>query len=75
MDVAAQAILRQADEIMIKRTDPTEMIESIKRRIASGTSYSRPKTGSVATILGRAVVMKRKPLGSFTNPIGQDWIL
>jgi CheY-like chemotaxis protein len=54
MDVAAQAILRQADEIMIKRTDPTEMVESIKRRIASGTTYSQPKVESVATILERA---------------------
>ena len=55
MDVAAQAILRQADEIMIKRTDPTEMVESIKRRIANGTTYSQPKVESVATILERAV--------------------
>jgi CheY-like chemotaxis protein len=54
MDVAAQAILRQADEIVIKRTDPTEMVESIKRRIASGTTYSQPKVESVATILDRA---------------------
>jgi CheY-like chemotaxis protein len=54
MDVAAQAILRQADEIMIKRTDPTEMIESIKRRIASGGTYFQPKVESVATILERA---------------------
>ena len=53
MDVAAQAILRQADEIMIKRTDPAEMVESIKRRIASGTTYSPPKLESVATILER----------------------
>jgi ActR/RegA family two-component response regulator len=55
MNVAAQAILRQADEIMIKRTDPTEMVESIKRRIASGgTAYCQPKVESVATILERA---------------------
>jgi CheY-like chemotaxis protein len=54
MDVAAQAILRQADEIMVKRTDPTEMVESIKRRIANGTTYSQPKVESVATILERA---------------------
>jgi DNA-binding NarL/FixJ family response regulator len=54
MDVAAQAILRQADEIMIKRADPTEMVESIKRRIASGTTYFQPKVESVATILERA---------------------
>jgi hypothetical protein len=36
MDIAAQAILRQADEIMIKRTDFTELVELIKRRIANG---------------------------------------
>ena len=54
MDVAAQAILRQADEIMIKRTDPMEIVESIKRRIASGTTYFLPKVESVATILERA---------------------
>ena len=53
MDVAAQAILRQADEIMIKRTDPAEMVESIKRRIANGTPHSQPKVESVATILER----------------------
>jgi CheY-like chemotaxis protein len=53
MDVAAQSILRQADEIMIKRTDVTELVELIKRRIASGTAHSRPKIESVATILER----------------------
>src|ERR1700733_6846252 len=53
MDLAAQAILRQADEIMIKRTDPMEMVESIKRRIANGTPHSQPKVESVATILER----------------------
>ncbi len=51
MDLAAQSILRQADEIMIRRTDPTEMVESIKRRIASGATYSQQKVESVATIL------------------------
>jgi CheY-like chemotaxis protein len=54
MDVAARAILRQADEIMVKLSDPTEMVESIKRRIATGTTYSQPKLESVATILERA---------------------
>lgn len=54
MDVAAQAILRQADEIMIKRTDSTELVELIKRRIANGTAHSQPKVESVATILERA---------------------
>src|ERR1700722_1087435 len=37
MDVAAKAIVRQADEIMIKRTDSMELIEMIKQRIATGT--------------------------------------
>jgi CheY-like chemotaxis protein len=54
MDVAAQAILRQADEIMIKRTDSTELVELIKRRIANGAAHSQPKVESVATILERA---------------------
>jgi CheY-like chemotaxis protein len=54
MDVAAQAILRQADEIMIKRTDSTELVELIKRRIAGGAAHLRPKIESVATILERA---------------------
>jgi CheY-like chemotaxis protein len=54
MDVAAQAILRQADEIMVKGTDFTELVESIKRRIASGTAHLRPKVESVAAILERA---------------------
>jgi CheY-like chemotaxis protein len=53
MDLAAQTILRQADEIMVKRTDPIEMVGSIKRRIANGTSPSQPKVESVATILER----------------------
>jgi CheY-like chemotaxis protein len=53
MDVAAQAILRQADEIMIKRTDSTELVELIKRRIANGTAHSQQKVESVATILER----------------------
>jgi CheY-like chemotaxis protein len=54
MDVAAKAIVRQADEIMIKRTDSMELIEMIKQRIATGTRSIRPKVESVATILARA---------------------
>jgi CheY-like chemotaxis protein len=53
MDVAAQAILRQVDEIMVKRTEFTELVELIKRRIATGTSHSRQKVESVAAILER----------------------
>ena len=54
MDVAARALLRQADEIMIKRTDIPALIESIKRRITNGTAHSRLKVETVATILERA---------------------
>jgi DNA-binding NtrC family response regulator len=54
MDVAARAILPQADKIMIKGTDLTELLGSIKRRIAKGTAHTRPKIESVATILERA---------------------
>jgi CheY-like chemotaxis protein len=57
MDVAAKAILRQASEIMIKRTDPAEMVESIKRRIAVGSNYDHPKVETVATILERQVAI------------------
>jgi CheY-like chemotaxis protein len=53
MDVAARTILRQADEIMIKRSDLAALVESIKHRIANGTAHSEPKVESVATILER----------------------
>ncbi len=53
LDLAFQAILRQADEIMIKRSDLAAMVNSIKRRIANGTPHCRPKVESVATILER----------------------
>ena len=54
MDVAARAILRQVDEILLKQTDLTELVASIKRRLADGTAHVRPKIESAATILGRA---------------------
>ena len=53
MDVAAQALLRQADEILLKQDDFTALVESIKRRIATGTAHAKPKIESVATILER----------------------
>jgi DNA-binding NarL/FixJ family response regulator len=37
MDVAAQAILRQADEILLKDTDFKKLVELIKHRIAGET--------------------------------------
>jgi CheY-like chemotaxis protein len=54
MDVAAKTVLRQADEILLKGTDLTELLGSIKRRIAQGAPHTRPKVESVATILERA---------------------
>jgi hypothetical protein len=39
---------------MIKGMDLTELLGSIKRRIAKGTPHARPKVESVATILERA---------------------
>jgi CheY-like chemotaxis protein len=53
MDVAAQALLRQADEILLKQEDFTALVASIKRRITTGATHSRPKIESVATILER----------------------
>jgi CheY-like chemotaxis protein len=54
MDVAAKAILRQADEILIKDSDFKKLVESIKHRIANGTAETPRKVESVATILERA---------------------
>jgi CheY-like chemotaxis protein len=54
MDIAARAILRQADEIMLKQTDLAELIPNIKRRLAGGIARAQPRIESVATILERA---------------------
>jgi CheY-like chemotaxis protein len=54
LDVAAKAILRQADEILLKDSDFKKPIESIKHRIANGTAETSRKVESVATILERA---------------------
>lgn len=54
MDVAARAILRQADEILLKQTDLSELVASIKRRLATGTAHAPPRIESVAAILERA---------------------
>jgi CheY-like chemotaxis protein len=53
MDVAAQAILRQADEILVKQTEFAGLIASVKRRLADGAAPPPPKIESVATILDR----------------------
>jgi CheY-like chemotaxis protein len=54
MEVAARAILRQADEIMLKQTDLRKLIPNIKRRLAGGSARPRSTIESVATILERA---------------------
>jgi hypothetical protein len=53
MDAAARAILRQADESLLKDSDFKKPVESIKHRIANGTAEKRPKVESVARILER----------------------
>jgi CheY-like chemotaxis protein len=53
MDVAAEAILRQVNEIMLKQTDFTTLVASIKKRITDGTAPAQPRIESVATILDR----------------------
>jgi CheY-like chemotaxis protein len=53
MDVAAKALLRQADEILLKQEDFTILVESIKRRIATGSAHPRTNIETVATILKR----------------------
>jgi CheY-like chemotaxis protein len=54
MDAAAKAILRQADEILLKDSDFKKLVESIKHRIAKGTVETTRKVESVAMILERA---------------------
>jgi CheY-like chemotaxis protein len=52
MNAAARAILLQADEILVKSMSIIPLVEAIKRRVASGHTYSRI-VESVATILER----------------------
>jgi CheY-like chemotaxis protein len=53
MNAAAQAILRQTDEILIKPMDLTSLVQVIKQRVASGPQNQRA-IETVATILERA---------------------
>ncbi len=53
MNAAAQAILLQTDEILVKSMDLTALVEVIKKRIESGHNDPR-LVESVATILERA---------------------
>jgi CheY-like chemotaxis protein len=52
MEAAAQAILHQADEILVKPMDPTSLVNVIKQRVAVGPVRNR-EIESVAKILDR----------------------
>jgi CheY-like chemotaxis protein len=52
MDAAAQAILSQADEILVKPMDMTSLVHVVKQRIAVGPVRNR-EIVSVSTILDR----------------------
>jgi hypothetical protein len=53
MGAAAQAIMLQADEILVKAMNMTTLVDTIKKRLASGPSHLRV-VESVATILERS---------------------
>jgi len=53
MDAAAQAILLQTDEILVKPMNMAALVHAIKNRLASGPSHLRV-VESVATILERS---------------------
>jgi DNA-binding response OmpR family regulator len=53
MNAAAQAMLQQTDEILIKSMDMAELVKAIQRRIASGHNDASVLEGA-ATILERA---------------------
>ena len=53
MNAAAQAILRQTDEILVKPMDLTSLVQIINQRMASGPQDQRT-IETVATILERA---------------------
>jgi ActR/RegA family two-component response regulator len=61
MGAAAQAILLQTDEILVKRMDVPSLVDAIKKRLASGPTRLRV-VESVATILERS-----------THSTIQDW--
>jgi len=54
MSAATQAILLQADQILVKPMDITSLVDAIRQRLAIGTRPSRV-VESVATILERSV--------------------
>jgi len=55
MEAASQAILLQADQILVKPMDVTALVEVIKQRLASGAPVPH-KVESVAAILERSVL-------------------
>lgn len=61
LDRAAEAIMAQPDEVLLKPVDVTSLVEAVKHRLASGPTPAR-KVETVATIL----------LRSFDSTI-EDW--
>jgi DNA-binding response OmpR family regulator len=68
MDAAAQAILLQADEILIKPMDIKELVAAIRHRMASGSSDVRV-VETVAAILKRSTP-KAIQEGAYDQPHG-----
>ncbi len=54
MDIAAQSIIRQADEILIKPMNLRKMVDVIERRLSFGP-LPKPSVESVAAILERSI--------------------
>jgi DNA-binding NtrC family response regulator len=71
MDAAAKAILRQADEILLKDSDFKKLVESIKHWIAKGTAETPRKVESVARALsGRLQFVSTIGLWKFSEIAG-----
>jgi hypothetical protein len=61
MEAATQAILLQADEILVKPVDATSLVDVIKNRMEIGPARNR-QSDTVAEVLERT-----------TGPVIQDW--
>jgi CheY-like chemotaxis protein len=53
MELAAAAIVKQADEVVVKPLGVQNLIDAIHERLKVGTSHSQPEVESVADILER----------------------
>jgi len=55
MQMAAAAVLKQADEILVKPMRAAELVSAIRERLERGTNRARPPVESVADILERSI--------------------